>query len=154
MAHYHYTASGLANVWLANGYRFVETPYGDAVEIDRVEALHRAIGLAICRKPVTNGRELRYLRTELDLSQGELGKLFGKTDQTIAIWEKGRDVPRWADTLVRALYRERIEGRVKLAEIFATSEKVIGNSRSTRLTFHKSANGAWTPVTSPVRAAA
>jgi hypothetical protein len=30
---YHYTESGLDNVWLANGYTVIETPYGKGVSV-------------------------------------------------------------------------------------------------------------------------
>jgi hypothetical protein len=36
MTLYHYQECGLDNVYLANGYREVETPYGPAVSVEDV----------------------------------------------------------------------------------------------------------------------
>ncbi|MBM3347962.1 MAG: helix-turn-helix domain-containing protein [Betaproteobacteria bacterium] len=55
------------------------------------------------------------LRKELELSQGGLAALLGSTDQAVARWEKGRTrVPKWADRLLRLLWREHAEGNVKV----------------------------------------
>ena len=43
---YHYTESGMRDVWLANGYERRETSYGKSVAIRDVPGLHRAI----CRR--------------------------------------------------------------------------------------------------------
>ena len=64
------------------------------------------------------------MRIELDLSQKALGKLLDKSDQAIAMWEKGtQPVPVLADKAIRDLYMESLgEGVVsglleKLAEL-------------------------------------
>ena len=52
MAHvdrYHYSECGLDNIYLYNGFEFVETPRGRAVNIRDIEGLHRAIGLILVR---------------------------------------------------------------------------------------------------------
>lgn len=40
---YHYNECSLADIWLTNGYRAIETKYGPATQVEHVEALHRAI---------------------------------------------------------------------------------------------------------------
>ena len=66
---YHYAECGLSNVWLLNGYRQHAIPYGDAVVVEHVENLHRAIALTLVhRKPHLSGAEFRFLRKELGLS--------------------------------------------------------------------------------------
>jgi DNA-binding transcriptional regulator YiaG len=115
---YHYTECGLPNIWLANGYRAIETKYGPATQIEHVEALHRAIALAIVRhRPHLTGSEFRFLRTELDLSQARLATYFGYDAQSVAIWEKKGKVPKWADRFLRALYQEATEGNAHIREI-------------------------------------
>ncbi|TWP39194.1 transcriptional regulator, partial [Xylella fastidiosa subsp. fastidiosa] len=37
---YHYTESGLGNVWLRNGFTVHKTPYGDGIAIDNLPSLH------------------------------------------------------------------------------------------------------------------
>jgi DNA-binding transcriptional regulator YiaG len=116
---YHYTESGLANVWLVNGFRRAKSAYGDTVAFENIEGLHKAIGRSLCAyKPHLSGAEFRFLRHELDLSQVALAKLLGNDAQAIALWEKSRvKVPAWADRLVRALYREHVDGNVTLRKL-------------------------------------
>lgn len=117
---YHYTECGLPNVWLVNGFTPHETPYGDVVEVENVEGLHRAIGLRLVhRKPHLTGTEFRFLRKELDLSQNALAGYFGNDAQSVALWEKRGRVPKWADRFLRAIYRETIEGNAQIREIVA-----------------------------------
>ena len=78
---YHYTMCGLDNVWLENGYTEKKTAYGNAVSIDAVEDLHRVIALSLCDKPHRlTGKEFRFLRTTMNMSQGGIAKLLGVTE--------------------------------------------------------------------------
>lgn len=108
---YKYEECGLPNIWLANGYTLHNTAYGEAVAIDDVEGLHRAIGRSLIEKGGRlTGAEFRFLRTELDMSQKTLGRLLGKTEQAVAKWEKGdSSLPQLADASVRQLYRELLK---------------------------------------------
>jgi hypothetical protein len=54
---YHYTESGLANVWLVNGFTRRKTKYGDGVSIRNVDELHRALAQALAIKPRLTGNE-------------------------------------------------------------------------------------------------
>jgi DNA-binding transcriptional regulator YiaG len=119
---HHYTLCGLDNVWLANGYEWVETNYGRALRVHKVEELHRAIGRALIAQPRLSGREFRWVRVALDLSQAALGDMFGVTDQAVAKWEKGRGAPKLADRALRALYREHLDGNANLTKIFARAQ--------------------------------
>ena len=47
---YHYTYSGFANAWLANGYKVEHTSHGDAVAIDNIDDLHLAIAKNLIEK--------------------------------------------------------------------------------------------------------
>lgn len=113
-----YTGCGLRNVWLQNGYTKKKTPYGEAVAIQDVEGLHRALAKTITRKPKLTGAEFRFIRKELDLSQAALGRMFGFEAQTIALWEKNKQrVPKLADKMLRLIYSEHAEGNVKIREL-------------------------------------
>lgn len=104
---YHYTDSGLDNVFLQNGYRIHQTPYGVGVSIEDVEGLHHAIGDWIVHAPKPlNGAEVRFLRLEMDLSQRRLADLIGSEEQNVRRWEKARSrqIPGTADRMIRALY--------------------------------------------------
>ncbi|RKP59048.1 helix-turn-helix domain-containing protein [Pararobbsia silviterrae] len=114
---YHYTETGLHNVWLANGYREIDTAYGKAVSIEDADGLHLAIGRAIAHKSRLTEREFRFLRKELDLSQHRAADLLGTTEQTVALWERRGKIPKTADRMFRAIYLETIDGNVKLKEL-------------------------------------
>jgi putative transcriptional regulator len=72
---YHYTESGLDNIYLVGGVAHHKTPYGEGVSIVNTEGLHKAIGLWLIDlpKPLI-GTELRFLRLEMELTQGDLGR--------------------------------------------------------------------------------
>jgi len=111
---YHYTESGLRNIWLANGYTVRKTKYGDGVSIHDVDGLHRAIAHAVANKPHLTGAEVRFLRKEMGMSQRGLGELLGVTDQAVALWEKKGRLPRTADRLLRLIYVEHEGGNVPI----------------------------------------
>ena len=70
---YRYTEGGLTNVWLSNGFREEDTPYGKGVSIEDVEGLHRVIGMKLVKERAQlTGAEFRFLRKELGLSQAKL----------------------------------------------------------------------------------
>lgn len=83
----HYTDCGLDNVYLLNGFE----DDGEALRIKDLEGLHRAIGLNIAtERKAPSGKELRFLRDEMDMTQAELGRLLGISSQSVARWEKGQ----------------------------------------------------------------
>ena len=106
---HHYDDSGLDNVFLENGYSIHETAYGPGVSIQDTEGLRKAIGrwLIATPKPL-NGAELRFLRSEMELTQRDLAGILGTTEQTLRLWEKHRKkgINGSADLLLRALYSE------------------------------------------------
>jgi DNA-binding transcriptional regulator YiaG len=110
---YHYTDSGLDNVFLENGYTVHKTPYGEGVSIQDTEGLHRAIGQCLVLTPkALTGAELRFLRLEMELTQRNLAAILGSEEQNVRRWEKARkkEIPGPADRLMRALYSEYIGG--------------------------------------------
>lgn len=113
---YQYTACGLDNIWLKNGYEISESPDGRGVSIHDLDSLHKLIADGVVNKPAPlNGKEFRFLRMEMDLSQKAVGDLMDKTDQMIARWEKGSNaVPVLADVAIRNLYMESI-GKTPIA---------------------------------------
>lgn len=111
---YHYTESGLNNIYLLNGFEVVDTPYGKAMSVEDVEGLHKLIGSHLCMKQKLTGEEFRFLRKEMGLSQSGLGKILGVTDQALAKWEKNGRVPLTADRFIRLLYLESINENIKI----------------------------------------
>jgi DNA-binding transcriptional regulator YiaG len=115
---YHYTECGLDNVWLVgDGVEFVNLPGGrQEVRISDVEGLHREIcRLLIQEKKNLTGKELRFLRQEMLLSQSNLAKLLEVAEQTIHRWESGKsDIPRSADAIVRMIYCQQFDSKSKV----------------------------------------
>jgi putative transcriptional regulator len=111
---YHYTESGLNNIWLKNGYVVKNTPYGEAVSIQDVEGLHKLIGTIIARRPKLTGPELRFLRKEMEMSQKALASLVGTSEQNISLWERRGRVPQAADRLIKLVYLEAISEKANV----------------------------------------
>jgi putative transcriptional regulator len=103
---YRYKESGLDDVMLENGYTIRQTPYGETVTIENVDALHRLLGGRIILQREITGAELRFLRREMGKTQAELAALFRMTEQTVSLWERDRTkaIPPLADSLLRLLY--------------------------------------------------
>ena len=145
---YHYTESGLDNIYLANGFVIDGPPGRQMVVIKDIDGLHRAIGrmLIDCKKNLT-GREVRFLRQEMLMSQATLAKLLDVSEQAVHRWEKGKtgQVPKPAEALIRLLYREQL-GQAgssirESLEAAAELEDAIGGAR---MTLSKSSK-EWTP---------
>jgi len=108
---YHYTESGLDNIWLENGFTIEAHPnYGELVSIRNVRGLHAAIGRWLIDQPrKLTGAEFRFLRVELDLSQRMCAELLGVSEQAVAKWEKAKDkavANTAAERLLRVIYNE------------------------------------------------
>lgn len=115
---YHYQGCGLPNVWLVNGYEKIKNVYGEFVQVEDADGLHKVIATLLCDKsaPIT-GLEFRFLRKELDMSQKQLGELFAKDRQSIANWEKSDEVPELSDRLIRHIYQESLDPTAVYAEL-------------------------------------
>lgn len=103
MSEYRYTESGLDNV-IIEGATFVSDDAGVAVvKIPNVNGLHRAIAHGIVtRKVMMNGREMRFLRSEMGMTQAELAAMIHREPLTISRWERGEtDIDANAETLIR-----------------------------------------------------
>ncbi|WP_263081558.1 helix-turn-helix domain-containing protein [Endozoicomonas sp. Mp262] len=109
-AMHHYVECGLSYVYLENGFHIEVIDGEEYVSVDDVDSLHEVIGRALVDKPsALDGKEARFLRVEMNLSQKRLGELLNVQDQSVARWEKNQiAMPRAADVLLRSLYLESI----------------------------------------------
>lgn len=108
---YHYTESGLSNVYLKNGVTVEEIDGEEYTSIDDMNGLHSAIAQAVVdsNRPLAY-EEFKFLRIEMNVSQKMLATRFGVDEQTIARYEKGHTkIPRTTDAALRALYMESQE---------------------------------------------
>ena len=114
---YHYTESGLGNVYLFNGFELED----GRLRIHDIEGLHRTIGrwLVSTRKKLS-GAEIRFLRHELELSRAKLSFLLGVTERTVLGWENDRSNRNTryaaAERTLRLLYLEKAFGNPGVSE--------------------------------------
>lgn len=116
---YRYRESGLDNVWLVNGFHARTTSYGAAIAIEDVEGLYNAIARSLVEKAGTlGGKEIRFLRKHLGLSQRTLGAVLGSNEETVSNWERDKsEIPPGADRLLRAYWREVKQGDARLKDL-------------------------------------
>lgn len=108
---YHYTESGLSNIYLKNGFVVEEVDGEEYISIDDMNGLHKTIAQVIVDndRPL-NSEEFKFLRIQLNASQKLLGNRFGVSEQTIARYEKGQsDIPRTTDAALRSLFMESLD---------------------------------------------
>ncbi|WP_373503039.1 helix-turn-helix domain-containing protein [Aestuariivirga sp.] len=87
----------------------------EVIRIPNVNGLHRAIATGIViRKNMMNGREMRFLRSEMGMTQAELAAMIHREPLTISRWERGEtDIDANAETLVRLHAIERLKLNVE-----------------------------------------
>lgn len=115
----HYTACGLDDVYLLSGYEIEKTSEGEGISIKNLDRLHKAIGCHLVReKKALSGKELRFLRKQMDLTQAELGTIIGLSAQQVARWEKGEsEISGPADVLLRGLFIEHAGGTIDIRHL-------------------------------------
>lgn len=138
---YHYRECGLDNVWLSNGYKVKETSYGEAVAVVDVDGLLAALALNLTeKKGQLTGKEFRFLRLWLCMSQEGIARLMSVQEQSVSLWERTGRVTKSGDTLVRLLVLERLNGDGKIEEIISrinTVERLVNQKIVARATQHK-----------------
>jgi len=132
---YHYSASGLDNIYLLNGVSVENTGYGPMVTINNMNGLHHAIGLHIIEKPEPmTGAEFRFLRKQMELTQEELAGIMRTSDQTIANYEKGKTLELGpADPYMRWTYLLHVIPEETRAEVLKSMAERLGGSEKGKL---------------------
>jgi len=110
MQRYHYTECGLDNVVLEGVIRVEDADGEETIYIPRINQLHKVIAKGIINRPTgMSGKELRFLRTEMGMTQAQLAELLHRDVQSIARWEKGEvEIDGNAETVVRLLAGEKL----------------------------------------------
>lgn len=132
MTDYRYTECGLDNI-IVRGMNFLKDDAGEqVVTIRNVAGLHRAIATAIVTKPASmTGKELRFLRTEMGLTQAELAAIVHREPLAMSRWERGEveQIDTNAETLIRLHAREVLK-----LDIDASVREIAGWSVPTAIT--------------------
>lgn len=114
----HYTACGLDNVWLANDFTVKATKYGQGTSIEDVDGLHGLLASCLVEKSgLLSGKEFRFLRVHLGLTQQGVGKLLGDvSENAVSLWERKDSVPAIYDHWLRMLVIAKLKGNTKVAD--------------------------------------
>lgn len=128
----HYTACGLDNVFLRNGFKIHNTKYGEGVAIEDARGLHRVIANSIVTgaHPI-RGQEVKFLRSMLELSQASLGRVLGFDRSTVARWEgeANNPLPDQSDRSLRMYFALQSEGNEVARELTALLQEEDENER-------------------------
>lgn len=113
----HYTACGLPNVWLENGYTKKETKYGMAISVEDIDGLHRLLATKLIeKKGLLAGCEFRFLRVQLGLTQEGLGKFLDVSENAVSLWERKDAVPSVYDHMLRLMVMAKFSGNTKISD--------------------------------------
>jgi len=146
MKKYHYTESGLDNIYLVNGFKITKTKSGDEeIYIHDIHGLHKAIGMIlISKRGLLHGKEIKFIRSTLDLSQTALARILGCTYQTVLLWEKDKgEISKTADHLLRAIffaYLDTESGKAiydKINEISDLDAETVESDHAERIEFEE-----------------
>lgn len=111
MSSHHYTECGLKNVMIDGLVPLVDDDGDEVITIPAVNELHRVIALGIVEhQHGISGDELRFLRTEMGLTQAELAAIVHRDKQSIGRWERSEiAIEGAAETIIRRLAIEKLE---------------------------------------------
>jgi len=102
---YHYTESGLNNIWL-EGVTVYSCPNCevDSADIPDLEGLHNLIAKDIILTPLPmTGAELRFLRKETKLKLKDFAERLAVDPKTINNWEASDHLNKQTDVTIRVL---------------------------------------------------
>lgn len=116
---FRYTRCGLDNVVLVGLTLQTDHADQDVIHIPNVRKLHKLIAQLLAEKPTgLSPNELRFLRTELGLTQGQLAKVVHKDHQTVGRWERGETpLDPAAETLIRIIVLDWADQRQSVEEV-------------------------------------
>ncbi|CAM5772082.1 hypothetical protein LMIY3S_03724 [Labrys miyagiensis] len=126
---YHYKECGLDNIFLMNGFTFENVDDEEYVSIHNVKGLWKAIGLSLVSERKTfSPAEIRFLRSQMKLTQSELADMLRVDDQTVARWEKKHcKLPGPADVALRFLFLSSDIAQPEGKEILVKLHEMVRN---------------------------
>jgi len=103
---YHYTESGLDNVYLENVEIYRCECGEEFASIPAIIELNSVIGLNLIKKKTyLNGSEIRFLRKNAGLTAKSFAAYIGVNKSTLSRWENNKqDIDKSNDRLVRLVY--------------------------------------------------
>lgn len=135
MEAYHYKECGLDNV-LIKGMVPCKDDEGDEVfAIPNVLGLHKVIAETIVsREAGMTGPELRFIRTEMGMTQAELAKVVHHEAQSIGRWERNEfAIDQTAEALIRLLAIEKLALQLGGETVSELSERCVPSAASKQI---------------------
>lgn len=116
LAH-RYTECGLDNVTIYGISTVVDDAGEIVLTIPNINGLHRAIALGIVsRRSSMTGKELRYLRTEMGMTQAELAAMLHREPLAISRWERAENpIDSNAETVIRLHAIDTLELKLEMS---------------------------------------
>ena len=111
MDEYRYTECGLDNV-IIKGAHFLSDDAGETcITIPNVNGLHQAIACGIIRRQSgMSGRELRFLRTAMGMTQAELAAMVHRENIAVSRWERGEcPIDSNAEAVIRIYAAQKLD---------------------------------------------
>ena len=103
--------------------------------IEDADGLHKVQALSLTRKQGRlTGKELKFLRVVMGLSQQGLGKRLGVGEQAVSLRERTGKVPQAGDSLTRLLISEKLNGNCKVTDVI---ERILSQRIVAREVRHK-----------------
>jgi putative transcriptional regulator len=139
-----YKGCGLDDIWLVSGYDLNTDEDGErTATIRNLDGLLKAIGISlVSNRKLLSGREVRFLRVQMDLTQSELARLLGCDAQQIARYEKGENrVSGPVSRIIRMLYSEHAGGTFNVRKMLEDLDQL--DSRIHDKLFFRESAGAW-----------
>jgi len=128
---YRYDECGLDNVILKNLPVTTSDDGSPVVTIRHVTQLHRLLVRMVAEKSSgLEPRELRFLRTELEMTQAELGSLVGRDVQTIGRWERGETPIDKASEIVIRTHALQQSGDSSSTRVGDLATRTVKSARS------------------------
>lgn len=118
----HLDTCGLDNIYLVNGFRHITHNGLKTVVIDDEPELFQAIGQYLCGKAFLTGKEFRFLRSEMRMTQSRIAAVLGVSDQMVYLWEKRSSIPKLTVALVKAIYLDSIDIGYQMKELLMADE--------------------------------
>lgn len=111
MNEYHYTESGLDNILIAANFVDKDDQGEDIITIPAIGQLHQLIAqVLIDQIGGLSGTEIKFLRTEMGMTQAELANILHRDTQTIGRWERSEvELDPIHDIIMRQLAAETLE---------------------------------------------
>ncbi|KQP63959.1 helix-turn-helix domain-containing protein [Methylobacterium sp. Leaf112] len=100
---YRYKESGLDNVYIEGGNLVEDDAGEECVTIPNINGLHQAIahGIVIKQSAIT-GPELRFLRTEMGMTQAQLAAIVHREPLAVSRWERNEiEIDSNAEAIIR-----------------------------------------------------